>query len=269
MGELIELKPGIGPFRLNVSELIRRLKPVEDPVLGVAQRFIQLFLDHGVAIPEIQHFLPLITLDKLSTLAALLPELTNDVLDHTAMLFGVQRQWLDGTDTRIYKPLFCYKDPAVLFRSLGELSSDKFSVPLRVLYCEKPPCSLSKRYQPLAIVLVETVRTLGEREICRYRVFGDEWDWSYEKCRIQMKAMVRALHLTSSALFPLYRVEHRVLRQVLDGDLIPRAYLQGSLLTEPSLEDYALSEAECAVAQEVEELPAVLLHSRLHGIVAR
>ena len=42
--DIIEIKPGIGPFKLNVVALVRRLsgKGKKDPVTVVAERFLQL-----------------------------------------------------------------------------------------------------------------------------------------------------------------------------------------------------------------------------------
>lgn len=56
------------------------------------------------------------------------------------------------------------------------------------------------------------------------------------------------------------------MRDVLEGKLIPQLQLDGCLITNPSLEDFALSKEESLVAKEVEELPAVLDYIRNHGL---
>lgn len=57
---------------------------------------------------------------------------------------------------------------------------------------------------------------------------------------------------------PLYRVDARVLNEIVKGRCFPQSHMRGSVITEPSLEDYALSQNESKVAKECEELPEVL-----------
>jgi hypothetical protein len=47
--DIIEIKPTLGPFALNIRALGRRLgiQGKSDPVVLVAERFLRLFLDHG------------------------------------------------------------------------------------------------------------------------------------------------------------------------------------------------------------------------------
>jgi hypothetical protein len=65
--DILEIKPGLYGFRLNIRALIRRFtrQAKKDPVAVVAQRFLQLFQDHGVPIAQIPRLVPQVTLDKL------------------------------------------------------------------------------------------------------------------------------------------------------------------------------------------------------------
>ena len=57
---LIEFKPGIYGLKLNVLELIRRIieRKSSNPAEIVAQRFLQIFQDHGVAPTQILRVIP-------------------------------------------------------------------------------------------------------------------------------------------------------------------------------------------------------------------
>lgn len=250
--------------------LIRRLffGKNPSPAEAVAQRFLALFKEHGVAETQIQQFLPEITLDKIHRAEALMATLTDDILNRAANLFQVRREWLDGVDDRIYDGWFCYKAPERFFEELARIKQDYDSFPVCALYTGRLLDRTDDHVQPLALLMVEKLRDLGEVEICRYRICLDAWYWGEAPCRIQLKAMARVLDRTFSKIFPLYAVEPDVLEAVQEGKLIPRRHLRGSPVTEPSLEDYALSEAESKVAKECEELPEVLEYIKSHNLEA-
>jgi len=261
MDDIIEIKPGLGPVRINVRALLRSFAR-EKNNLGatkVAKRFLQLFEAHGVAVSQIQHFLPEVTLDKIHSPNRLLESLTNKVLDQAADLFQVRRSWLDGVDKQIYEFRSCYKAPQRFFRDLEELGEcEGIQIPIRAL-CTKCPLDFnSNRYQPLVIVLVQKLRELGDVNVERYHVYTDGLDWSHAGCRIQIKAMVRLVNERLHWPVPLYVVTMRQLEQLNRGELVPRNLLRGPLVTEPSLEDYSMASNESAVAKECEEVPDVL-----------
>jgi hypothetical protein len=266
--DIVEIKPGLAGVRVNVRALLRRLMVKPAPASIVAKQFLTLFDAHGVAPTQIQQFLPQLTLDKLNSVEALLAALTNNVLDDAAKLFKVRREWLDGVDSQIYHLDFCYKAPKRFFEALAALGRHADEFPVRALYATRRLDCRAGRPQPLALLLVEKVRDLGEEEICRYVIFHDGWDWGYSPSRIQLKAMARVVDRVFGQVVPLYPVESSVLEAVRGGRLIPRACLCGSPITEPSLEDYALSPAESHVAKECEELPAVEQYIKANGLEA-
>jgi hypothetical protein len=258
--EIIEIKPGIGPFKLNIVALVRRLREMgkNDPVVVVAQRFLELFQAHGVSIPQIPRLLPKLTLDKLRNVDSLLPTLTNDIIDDTVKLFGVRRQWLDGVDDRIYETLTCYKQPHIFFEEYSSLILPDNGFAVRVLSTSKALNRRHERFQQLALVFVEKAQDLDGEEVNRYKIFCEAWDWSYPPSRIQLKAMARIAFLKFQKPIPIFQVKPAALKLITDGKYIPHQALQGCLLTNPSLEDYALSSKESVVAKEIEELPDVL-----------
>ncbi|MBP1152773.1 hypothetical protein [Methylocaldum sp. RMAD-M] len=266
--DIVEIKPSIGFVSLNINALWRKLasKGKSNPVSIVAQRFLKVFEDHGIAIPQIQHFLPQITLDKLKTPEDLLAVLTNDVLAQTATLFQIQRSWLDGVDDQLYESRSCYKSPECFFEDLGNIGDDRDRFPVRALYCSKQLNSNDGRQQPMALLLVEKIGDLGDRAVLRYRPYTDGWDWGYEPCRIQLKAMARLVYLEFGKPVPLHRVSAAVLEQIRQGERVPMDCLRGTPLTSPSLEDFALYPEESGQSKEREELTAVLSYIETHNL---
>lgn len=91
----------------------------------VAQRFLQVFREHGVEASQIPRLFPLIRFDDLKSEEALLSVLTPEMLDKTAKLFSIRSQWLEGVDDRIYEWLSCYKQPEIFFEYLASPIEDK------------------------------------------------------------------------------------------------------------------------------------------------
>lgn len=257
---IVEFKWGVGPVKLNIVALLRRLckKAKTDPVAVVAHRFLQLFQQHDIAIPQIPRLVPQIMLENLRSIDSLLSAITSDVLEHTANLFGVRRSWLEGVDDCIYEWRSCYKQPHSFFENLAILNLPSNGFAVRALSTTKALDGQDDRVQPLALVLAEKVQDLENEEVLRYRVYGDAWDWSHAPCRIQLKAIARLILLICGRPVPLHLVKPALLERIIEGKCIPHSALKGCLLTDPSLEDFALSHKESVKAKETDELPAVL-----------
>ena len=262
--DLIEIKPGAFGVRINVNEIWRRLRCKHSPASQVVRRFLDLFQAHGIAHPQIQRFLPQITLENLAPdqLAAVL---TNETIDQAATLFGVRREWLEGTDQQIYEPRYCYKVPRRFFQDLAQWQINLEAFSVRALHCGDLD-NTSSREQTVVLIVVEPIAKVGDKEICRYRIYHDAWDWGHLPCRLQLKATARLIHLGWQTPVPLYRVQQRVLERICAGKRVPRFEVKGCLLTEPSLEDYALGENESGKAQETEELGLVLRYFEYHQL---
>ena len=264
---IIESRIGPEFFRINLGAWLRALRSSPDPAAKVAERFLDIFKQHGVEPTQIPHFIPSLTLDKIRTADSLITSLTDDILEQTTTLFGIQRTWLDGVDDRIYAVRTCYKSPATFFDDLAAIWNSRDHCPVRVIHAERRALdATADRHQPMALILVETITEVGDQTICRYHVYNDEWSWAYPKCRIQLKAMVRVVNLNLGHPVPLYRTTPTILENIIAGRLIPLNALTGSLMTDPSLEDYAVAAEESVQAKETEELPAVLDYIASHGL---
>lgn len=245
---------------ININKLLQSFtgKTKTNSMNIVAQRFLQVFHDHGVKAAQIPHLLPQVKLNDLKSEDALLAILTPDLLDKTAHLFGVRSQWLEGVDDNIYEYLSCYKQPELFFEKFASLhrgKNDFLSFPIRAIATTKKFDYTDPDCQPLALVMVEQVALLDDKVINRYHVYRDGWDWSYSPARIQVKAMIRVI--TDSPV-PIFIVTPNEMEKLHDGELIPHRFVDGCKITSPSLEDYVQTSSESVVAKEVDEIPDVL-----------
>lgn len=207
------------------------------------------------------------TLDKLRSGETLLPALTNEVIEQTAKLFQVRRAWIEGTEEQIYDCHWCYKAPEHFFDELATFNMKSVTCPV-VAFCSTPNLDgRSSRDQPIVIALVEKFADLDDEGVCRYRIYGDEWDWGYGNCRIQLKAMTRIVYKVFHVPVPMYSVSPDTLRAIESGYCVPRRYLSNrARLRNISLEDFALSPEESAQSKESEELARVLEYIRYRNL---
>lgn len=233
----------------------------------VAQRFLQAFLDHGVEVSQIPRLLPQVKFDDLQSSEKLLAVLTPEILDQTAQLLGIRSQWLEGADERIYEYLSCYKHPQKFFKLIASLNPDDHDdFYVQALTSTNQLDKDDPSVQSLVVVVAQKMAELGDEQINRYYVFSDGWDWGHPPCRIQLKAIARILLKVLGRTMPLHPIKYADLLSIREGKQIPRNYLSWCLISNPSLEDYALSNIESAVAKEVDELPIVLDYIEEHNL---
>jgi hypothetical protein len=258
-----------GPF--NIIRLWRNFtgNSKSNPVNIVAQRFLQVFREHGVETSQIPRLLPAIGLDDLKSEESLLTVLTPEILDKSAKLFGIRSQWLEGVDDRIYEWLSCYKQPEIFFEHLASLKEDQNDYDffyVQTLTTTKNLNRHDESEQLLTVIVSEKIAELGDERIYRYHVYGDGWDWPHWHCRIQLKTMARLLYTKFGRTMPLYTTKQADLMRIREGRQIPRSYLGGCLISEPSLEDFALSASQSVIAKDMDELPAVLEYIEQHKL---
>lgn len=267
--EIFQLRPNIYGIGVDLRALYRRWKKSRgegpsdnDEVVSVARRFLEMFLAHGVSPASIPRMLPALRYSDLLDEESLLSALTPETLDRAASLFGVRMAWLSGTDDAIYELDYSYRSPGRLQEKLSQLKRDTYSLPLRAISTSTHLDPQASHVQRLELVAVEPVATIDESTIYRFHPFADGWDWRYEECRIQLKAMVRAL----GHPVPLYNVAEADMELAYRGGIFYRSTLRGALITEPSLEDYAMTASENVQAKEVDEMHRVRMYMREHGL---
>ena len=173
----------------KLNSLIRSLLKRKDSLNSetVSARFVRLFESHGVHRNQIPRFFghDLLVAD-IKDDDALLPKLTDDMLDDVCELFAVKREWLDCAQSTVYEVHDFYRHV------------DEFSNLLDRLEANNPDGSIDGRlYAPLEkcndagalIVLDETIGFVGDKSISRYHLCGN-WRFDYWKSRVYLAACV-------------------------------------------------------------------------------
>lgn len=236
----------------------------------VRRRFLQVFLDHGIEVSQIPRFYSKVQLADLQAPDRLVKIITPAVLDEVAALFGVRVEWLEGIDDQIYEHLSCYKHPIVILDHLRSLLIDDRSKqhhPLRVLCSDRKLNRSSGSAQYLVPVIVEKITDLGETEVFRYNVYQDGFSWGYDPARMELKVIARIVFQHLGIPVSLFEVDQTTLMEIMEGRSIPGPYLRGCQISDPSLEDYALSPEESGVAKEVDELQLVMARIKEEGLL--
>lgn len=258
--DIVESKIGPGWFKINLRALLGGFgRSNNSDYTGiVTDRFLQIFNGHGVATTEIPRLIPEVTLDKLESRESLLSVLSNELIDKVCDLFLVNRSWLEGNSDRIYDRQHCYKQPEVFFEELSKLDLEDFIPPV-IAFTSKSSLNYRKgRGQPVQLVFQEKCAQIGSKDIYRYVVWSDAWDWGYPKTRVQIKALVRLTDMKLQTTVPIYRVDSRELKKLERGKVFPYQVFLDSKRLPFSLEDFTESIEEHGEAKEQEELPAVM-----------
>lgn len=232
----------------------------------VPQRLIQLFREHGIEASQIPRIFPKFSLSDLSSDESLLKKLTPELIDEIATLFSVRSEWLEGVDDIVYSAYSCYNEPTRFFDLFNKVKHLGMNFPARVITCAENLNSQVRDSQPILLIVLDEIALLGDEVIYRYYIIDGEWNWSHSPCRIQLKAFARLLNRKLSIVTPIFKVDVKTFQEIAECRKIPREYIDGGLVTDPSLEDYALSKIESVVAKETEELPEVLKYINDHKL---
>lgn len=246
-------------IKLDLFSLLKKNKKSDTFI--VPYRFIKIFSDHGISVNQIPSVLKDVKLKDLKdTPNSLIDVLTDDILNKTSKMFGVRRDWLDGVSNTMYKKLFCYKTPQNFFEDIADLDFSLRDIWWPVIsFIDKNSLKKSSfSRQTLVLVLVKKITTLNGRVVCKYKIFGDDWDWGYPKCNIQLRAMIRVLHHLKKAVVPVYKVNKNTLKQIVNGEIVPNVdIISASRLMDISLEDFSLYPEQSAVSKDYKHLPVI------------
>jgi hypothetical protein len=243
-------------FIYSIKELTRDSVEPPSPQL-VSKRFRQLFIDHGIEETRIPRVFSKITLEDLQSDSLLIKKLTPELINEAAELFKVKSDWLDGVDTTIYHSQTCYKQPKEFFEFLNTIKFGESDFPFRVITPIKKFDYKDDSHQPFSILFVEKIAELGDQDVHRYYIDAG-WAWDHKTCRIQLKAMALLYWKHIKHPITIYTVSPDIYFEIENLQKIPYPYLAGSLISNPSVEDYISDFESSVVAKEFEELPEVL-----------
>lgn len=156
-------------------------------VSTLATRFIALFESHGVHRNQIPEFfdhgleIPSCTSDE-----ELLKKLTPEIIADAVKLFGVNKDWLEGSSSEIYDIPDFYKHPekfeSYLFELLKNTDANKLSA-----YALTSNKKSTNGFNDSLFVITESIGKINQREIYKYHLLGN-WGIHYWKSRAYFTA---------------------------------------------------------------------------------
>jgi hypothetical protein len=171
---------------VSLIERLSRWLSRKAPPETVAGRFVRLFEAHGVHRNQISRLIGNgLTLAHLQSDQALIPALSDELLDSAASLFAIRREWLDGASDQIYPLHDFYKQPEAFVEFIQGLRGQETGNLRGVVFS-----SSSKRHEETAlVVLEEEMGAVGNQAIHRY-YFCHNWFFNYWKSRAYLAACV-------------------------------------------------------------------------------
>lgn len=161
----------------------RKARPME----SVATRFVRLCESHGVHRNQIPRFIGHgLTLSDVQEDAALLPKLTEDILEAACNRFAVRREWLDGAETQVHPCHDFYKWPEKFLSFIKYLAETNPGGNLQGVLIK--PAERNPHSSAL-LILQETIGHIGEKPVYRYHLCNN-WSYTYWKARAYLTACV-------------------------------------------------------------------------------
>jgi hypothetical protein len=158
-------------------------------VVNPAERFLRLFEAHGIHRNQIPRYVGRrLSLVDVQDDESLLKVLDQKIIDDTAELFGVNREWLECASLDIYTPHDFYKRPEEFLIFLDGLLSRRSDLK-GFVYTSATESSVQR--SDTFILLEETVSIDEGQTITRYHICNN-WNFNYGKSRGYLIACVAA-----------------------------------------------------------------------------
>lgn len=180
-----------GEIESFVSLVERVIKPFKKydktPQELLSTRLVSVFEAHGVHRNQIPNIIGHgLTLQDVSCDELLLKKLNNEILASTCNLFGINRDWLDGSSEEVYSTYDFYKDPQKFSEFLSGLlkkcgSENLDGVLLTVDKVDRKTVSV--------LILQETLGHINNKPFFRYYLCSG-WISSYWKSRGYLAASI-------------------------------------------------------------------------------
>jgi hypothetical protein len=173
----------------------KEIKQAEVIPETIATRLVALFESHGVHRNQIPEFfrhgldIPTCASDE-----KLLEKITPEIIHDAVVLFGVNKDWLEGSSKEIYDIPDFYKHPEEFEHYLVELlkntSKDKL---FAYALTSTPNKKLMNEDDDSLFVIAESIGEINQREIYKYHLLG-RWGIHYWKSRAYFTACCALLY---------------------------------------------------------------------------
>ncbi|MFT7009534.1 MAG: hypothetical protein ACJAXJ_004083 [Colwellia sp.] len=171
----------------------KEIKQAEVIPETIATRLVALFESHGVHRNQIPEFFGHgLEISSCASDEKLIEKITPEIINDAVVLFGVNKDWLEGSSKEIYDIPDFYKHPERFKHYLVELlkskSADRFSS-----YVLTSNEKLVGAHYDALFVIAEPIGEINQREIYKYHLLG-RWVIKYWKNRAYFAACCALLH---------------------------------------------------------------------------
>jgi hypothetical protein len=175
----------------------KETKQAEDIPETIATRLVALFESHGVHRNQIPEFFGHgLDISSCASDEKLLEKITPEIIHDAVVLFGVNKDWLEGSSKEIYDIPDFYKHPERFEQYLVELlkntSKDKLFAYAITTTSNKKLMNDENDYDSL-FVIAESIGEINQREIYKYHLLG-HWGIRYWKSRACFAACCALLY---------------------------------------------------------------------------
>jgi hypothetical protein len=182
-------------FRKAPSE--KETKQAEDIPETIATRLVALFESHGVHRNQIPEFFGHgLDISSCASDEKLLDKIRLEIIHDAVELFGVNKDWLEGSSKEIYDIPDFYKHPEEFEHYIIELlkntSKDKLFAYALTSTLNKKLMNDDNDYDSL-FVIAESIGEINQREIYKYHLLG-HWGIRYWKSRACFAACCALLY---------------------------------------------------------------------------
>jgi hypothetical protein len=173
----------------------KQTKQAEDIPESIATRLVALFESHGVHRNQIPEFFGHdLDISSCASDEKLLDKITPEIIHDAVELFGVNKDWLEGSSKEIYDIRNFYKHPEEFEHYLVELlkntSKDKL---FAYALTSTPNKKLMNKDDDSLFVIAESIGEINQREIYKYHLLG-RWGIHYWKSRAYFTACCALLY---------------------------------------------------------------------------
>jgi hypothetical protein len=171
----------------------KEIKKPEGKPETIATRLVALFESHGVHRNQIPEFFNHgLDISSCASDEKLLEKITPEIINDASVMFGVNKDWLEGCSKNIYDISDFYKHPEKFEQYLVELLQNKSTDH----FLAAALTSKDKRwnaYFDSLLVIAEPIGELNQRTIFKYHLLG-RWKIHYWKSRAYFAACCSLLH---------------------------------------------------------------------------
>jgi hypothetical protein len=171
----------------------KETKQAEDIPETIATRLVALFESHGVHRNQIPEFFGHdLDISSCTSDEKLLDKITPEIINNAVELFGVNKDWLEGSSKEIYDIPDFYKHPEEFEHYLVELLKNTSKDKLFAYALTSNKKLMNGDYDSL-FVITESIGEINQREIYKYHLLG-HWGIRYWKSRACFAACCALLY---------------------------------------------------------------------------